>query len=610
VFGASVRTLAVFLAVSAALAAVIGYAGARRQGAGRFAWLLPLAVLALGPVPPRYVFAAVLALAVTELAADGRRRRALELVLGLGWGLLALFGLDMFVWGGIVTAGAFVAAAARSGAAERATRPRPLAVAAGLAAVGAAALLVAAVRGALGGLVWDTMLSPLATAGSDHAATGVLRFGWPADSGTVFSQLFTGEAKTAAWPGQGWQRALAYRAAFLVILAAPPAMLLGRRRLARTAAPLLGGAVAGWLTLAWRNDVVHVTAAFYGTLLLGAVALGGVGRRRSLAAAAAGVLAFVVLGAPLGERLWLATHLDRPTLTDLRWPTAQVRMAPARAAILDDVLERLDAYGHTPLVAWPAQPGIVFLSGRRPAVPQVTLLAGTVRDEEAVVAGLRAAGEPPLVLGRAFGVTLGGRAIQDLAPVVWTALREDYVIADRCGDITDGFQIIRSGRDAGVDPLMVAYLDRLPGTAQQVKNSLAPELTDGTTVGQTFPVGGLDLSAITVALAVGGPLPAELGFTVTVQVLDAAGAPGPPQRFRTRITQSEPVQACNLAFGPVPGTAGRRVQVTIACSDPGANRMRLLWRDAALGARGEVFPGGTALVDGRPVDADLYFISY
>ncbi len=99
VFGASVRTLAVFLAGSAALAAVLGYVGARRQGAGRFAWLLPITVLALGPVPPRYVAAAAFALAVTELAAAGRRR-ALAWVLGVGWGLLALFGLDMFLWGG------------------------------------------------------------------------------------------------------------------------------------------------------------------------------------------------------------------------------------------------------------------------------------------------------------------------------------------------------------------------------------------------------------------------------------------------------------------------------------------------------------------------------
>ncbi len=500
-----------------------------------------------------------------------------------------------------MSAGAFVAAA---------DRPRVPVVFGGLAAVGAASLLIAAARGALGALIWDTVLSPLSTARSHPAAANVLRFGWPADGGTVFSQVFTGEVKTPTWPGQTWQRVLAYRVGFLAILALPPAVLLWRRELARKAAPLLANAVAGWLTLAWRNDVVHVTAAFYGTALLGAIALGGARTRRLPAVAAVGVLAVAILGAPLGERLWLATHLDRPTLTEWQRPTAQIRMAPTRVGILDDVLQRLDADGPGPVVAWPAQPGIVFLAGRRPTVPQVTLLAGTVRDEATVVAGLRAADDPPVILGRSFGMTLGGRAVQDLAPTIWTALRTDYVITDRCGGVNDGFEIVRSGRDAGLDPLAAPYVDRLSGTSQLVKNSRSPVLTAGTTVGQTFRVGGLDLSAITVGLASDGPLPASVELVVTIRALDDHGAAGTPQRFRTPITQSHPVEACNLAFGPIPGSAGRRVEVTIACPDPAGHRLRLVWRDSALGAGGEVFPDGTALVDGQPVPADLYFVSY
>jgi hypothetical protein len=107
ILGKSALALAVFKAVLDGTAAQFGFWYVRRLGAGRWSWVVPLGVIALAPVHPRYVAAAFFAALVGWglMRPVGRRRAA---ILGLGWGGLCLFGLDMAGYGAVILLGGWL----------------------------------------------------------------------------------------------------------------------------------------------------------------------------------------------------------------------------------------------------------------------------------------------------------------------------------------------------------------------------------------------------------------------------------------------------------------------------------------------------------------------
>ena len=68
IVGKSALALAVLKACLDGSAGLLGWLWLRRSGAGRWSWIIPVGVLALGPVYPRYLAAAAFAMWLGDLA--------------------------------------------------------------------------------------------------------------------------------------------------------------------------------------------------------------------------------------------------------------------------------------------------------------------------------------------------------------------------------------------------------------------------------------------------------------------------------------------------------------------------------------------------------------
>lgn len=613
VLGESVRSLVVFKATVAGCSSILGVHLVRRHGAGRLGWLVPLCVLALGPVPPRYLFAAAFAALHATAYRPAGSRFTRGVLLGLAWGGLTLFGLDMFICGAIIV----LAGHALIGLLAKGSftlRDRQLAgTMAGLAGSLAAMLLLASATGSLGVATWDTIVCPLAFSPQHLTLNFLESFFRPQGMDTAFSQVFTGERLGPAWPGHVALRAVSVLLMAGLVLAAP-LLALPARRLPVDArlGSLFALALCGWVAVLWRNDVAHVLAAFYGTLIVVTCLLGAI-RPRRVPVAMLGAAALVAVMAPLaGERAWLFAHASRPSLVPWERPTAGISMAKDRRETIERVLGILDAGNGGPTLGWPAQPGLVFLSGRPPASRQVTLLAGSVRDEASVVADLQGSDPEHLVLGRVAGLTPGARAINELAPAIWACLRSNYFVELQLADGAEGFQVIKKAGPNVADLEGLPLERRLPGTSQLVKNSQTPPLEPGTVISQVFRVDGIDLRGIVILVATTGTLPAEMDIEVRVEELLAGGSTRSLAVFRSRVPLDQRAQTRTLAFPPVPRTAGKTVVLSLSARPEPGHEVRLLWHDSRAdgGGQPDYYADGHALVNGRPVDADLFFISY
>lgn len=613
VLGNSVHSLVVFKAVVAGTSSVLGFLVSRRYGAKHLAWLVPLGVIALGPIPPRYVCAVAFAVFHAEILSRGGRRFTGGMLLGLAWGGLALFGLDMLFYGAIVlVAGtAFFHTIGPSNSILSARRI--VGVLVGFGGVAALSLLVAVATGILDIVVWDTVVYPLAY--SPHhlglnLLDGIFR---PQGVGTVFSQVFTGESLGPAWPGHVWQRATAIRAMMALVIAAPVLGFTVRRRIVD---PRLGSlfalALAGWIIVLWRNDVAHLVAAFYGTLLL-LTCLLGVIRLAQVPTILIGVLFLTATMAPFaGERMWLMIHWDRTSLAQWDRPTAKIAIAQSRHDTIERLLESLGANDRDPTIAWPAQPGLVFLSGKSLATSQVTLLAGSVRDELSVIDALRESDPDQLVLGRIAGLAPGVRSMQSLVPSIWAYLRSHFFIEHKLVDGVEGFQVVRSVKKTGLDMKDLPLGRQLPGTSQIVRNSQTPALMPDTVIGQVFRVGGLDLRGFGLMVATTGALPIEVDIEVEVKELLADGQTHSLGRFGSRTPLTQRTQRIPLAFPAIPHTAGKRIVLSLSVASDSKHEIRLLWHhpQADEGDPIDYYPDGHVVLNGRPIDADLFFVSY
>lgn len=613
ILGESVRTLVVFKAFIAGSSSIFGFIVARRYGARYYGWLVPLCILAIGSVPPRYFFLSLFAFAFSEMSSRSSRLFINGLLLGLAWGAISLFGLDMLLCGIIVV---FMGGTCGRIIAPVAFRPQirwVYGTLVGFFGVLGFSLLIVAVTGSLTHFIWDTLICPTAFSPHHIGQNFLEGFLSPRGSNTVFSQVFTGENLGPAWPGHSVMRTTGVWTMMILIFATPfLAAKVGRKSVDPRLGPIISLAFAGWVTLLWRSDVAHVLAAFYCTLVPSVCILSNF-RISRIPVSAIGTVAIVLATAPFaGERLWLLSQANRPNLVQWERPTAQFYMAKSRVDVLEPLLESLGSDARTPTVGWPAQPGLVFLADRPLATRQVTLLSGSVRDESAVIEDLRASNPTQMIIGRISGLAPGARSMEALAPSVWAFLRSHFFIESQVADGSEGFQVIRSAKKSGIELRDLPLERQIPGTSQLVKNSQTPVLESGMTVGQEFRVGGLDLHGMVFLFSTTGNLPTEFDVEITVEEILTGGRTKQLALFKSLVPLDQRVQLRTLALPDIPRSADKQIVFELSITSDEEHDIRMLWHDpqAENGDSTDYYPDGNALLNGQPVRADLFFISF
>ncbi len=612
VAGKSVLALATAKAFSDGLAAAVGMWGTRRLGAGKWAWLVPVGVIALGPIQPRYVAAGLLAFAASGVLSGGLDLRH-GVLLGLGWGGLACFGLDMAGYGAVILGLGFLAEARR----ERATDVRSLVpwtgVLAGAGTVLAGVVVVIAARGGLGDMTWDTVVYPVTRFKGSMGLSWWHDFGNEAKLGEVFSFMFTGENLPAAWSGHVFQRILSLRVLYLLIWVLPVAGVLRAFLSPRPEwAPVAGLALAGWATLLGRGDPSHLAMAWYGSLVLAPLILADLTAWRRPAGIVAGVV-LVAAAAPLFmEHVWLAVHLGRPSLERWQRPTAGVFLGTERITGLDRMLASLPRDPQVPLVAWPVQPGLVFLQGAALATPQTTLLAGEVRDPGQVVADLERTKPPVIIQGRAAGVIPGVRTFRGLAPSIYPYVRTHYTVGGSIASDRENYRIlVRHEGDAG-EIIALPLKKQLPTAGQQVKVSYTPLIIGEVSVAQTLLVREVDFHGVVVKLAALGPYPITIPVRMTIMELLPSGQGVVRRDGVTPVVFHKKVENVEFTFPPVPGSVGKTMIFMISNGEVEGPAFRAIWDMPEDGTEPELdfYPEGFALVAGEQTAADLYFLAY
>lgn len=612
-FGKSALGLAVAKAAADGLAAAVGLWGVRRLGAGRWSWLVPVGVIALAPVQPRYVAAAALALWAAGLfREEGVLRR--PLALGLAWGGLSLFGLDMAAYGGVILAVGLVFRRMARG--EEPAFPRQVGLLlAGWAAVLGCAAALAVALGVLGDAWWDTVVYPVTRFSGAMGLSWWRVFADGPRLGEVFASLYTGEVLPAAWPAQATMGTLALRGLYLGAWCVPVAGLVwGLRRRRIPLGPLAGLGLAGWATLLGRGDPEHLAMIWYGCLLIAVLGVATLWRCKRAAGGVLAALLVLMLAPLLMEHLWLTVHPGRPGLGNWVRDTARVRMSSDRILDLEALLGRIPGEPDAALVAWPSQPGLIFLQGGRPATAQTTLLAGEVRDPQRVVAELERSTPAHIVQGSAAGLVPGVRTLRALAPEIYPYLRTHYAIsgAFQLRPEREGFWLLDRLQPGDPSPPTLELKRQLPGAEQYVIGSFGPPIAGPRRVVQTVAVREYPLHAVTLKLAAQGPYPATVPVELTIVETLASGQ-GVVRATVTRdVVFDQLQQTVHFEFAPVDDSVGKVLALVLANGDLDGAPFTVSWSmpPDAQTAPVDYYPEGICLVDGTAVQADLYFVIY
>jgi len=609
ILGKSVWALAVFKACLDGAAGLFGFRLARRLGAGWWAVLIPLGVVALGPVLPRYLAAGLFAAYAGNVLAKPWGRRS---VFGLGaaWGALGLFGFDMVGYGGVILFLGLVCAHHSCGPGWTRSPGTWLGVGAGLAAVWGAVAVVALSLGILQVAIWDTVVYPV-TRFSD--AMGISWLDSFRDSPwlkEVFAGHYTGEILEPAWPGQSMLRALGLRAMFLLAWVIPLGELVVARRRADLRLALLAAlGVAGWATLAARGDVEHLRLIWFCVLLPVPLLLVHLPRRAAAVIAAVVMLALVPVGS---EQVWLAVHLNRDGLGVWERPTAGIRLEKDRRDQFEALCAGLEREPDQPVLVWPAQPGLQFVLDAPLATSQATLLPGEVSDTAAVLAELESSRPPAAVLGPAWGQASGIRTMQEAAPDLWSYLRKNYLLVYEYVHGGETFKTTARVEGGRAAVAAAAPSKRLPGTAHYLRTHTTKALGPGLAVAQSFRVRDLDLAGVALMFMAPGPFPYEV--SLNLKFVDPGGPSGGTvlAELPVRIVLDRKVQKKSFSFGPLVGTKGRMLVMEITGNTDQRAPFALMWHKPAAGSEGEAdfYSAGQIIFNGRPAAGDLYFITY
>ncbi len=609
ILGKSVWALAVFKACIDGAAGLFGFRLAQGLKAGWWAVLVPLGVVALGPVLPRYLAAGLFsAHAGSVLVRPWDRRSGFGM--GFAWGALGLFGLDMVGYGGVVLFLGLVIVPRACGPGWTRSPGSWMGVGAGMISVLGAATIIAMFQGVLKVAVWDTVIYPVTRFSEAMGISWLDSFRGSPWLDEVFAGHYTGEFFEAAWPGQASLRALGFRAMFLLAWILPVWGLVVARRKADLRLALLAAlGVAGWATLAARGDVEHLRLIWFCVLLPVPVALAHFTRRVSFGLAAVVLVALVPLGS---EQVWLAAHLNRPGLEVWDRPTAGIRLETELRDKLEALCTELDRDPGQPVLVWPAQPGLQFVLDAPLATAQVTLLPGEVSDVGAVLADLESSRPGVAVLGPVRGQAARIRTMQEAVPELWSYLRNNYLRADEYVHRGDTFKTaVRV--DGGRASVAAAVLSRrLPGTAHYIRTHTTKALGPGMAVAQSFRVRDFDLGGVSLMFTAAGPFPCEI--SIILKFVDPSGLSANPvmAEIPVRFEMDRKVQKKSFSFGPLAGTAGRMVVMEISGNLDGRTPFALLWHKPEHGREGEAdfYSAGRIFFNGQPAAGDLYFVTY
>lgn len=610
ILGKSALTLAVFKAVLDGTAALFGYLYLRRLGAGRWAWAVPLGVVAFAPVYPRYLAAAFFAALVGwALRRQATRRQAV--FVGLGWGGLGLFGLDMAGYGAVILLGGWLFSRWLITGGPRPSALPVAGVAAGLATVMGSAALTAAILGVLDQAFWDTVVYPVTRFRDSMGVSWTESFFRDPLLRDPFSGHFTGETLGAAWPGHAWARVFGFRAMFLLVWLVPVAFLPLMRRFGDVRwGPLLALALSGWVTLMARGDIVHLRLVWFGTLLALLLLVSHLPGRRIVRGVIGGLLLLITVLPFFTEQVWLAIHLDRATLARWERPSARVYLAREKVETLETMCSELPWDGIAPVLVWPASPGLQFVLEAPLATPQATLLGGEVRRSASVIADLQESRPPILILGNARGIMSEVNNLQGLAPALWAHLRRRYERVQEYAAAGGNYLVASRIPDAkGRAPQLEA---RLPGAAQEMATSTSPVLGPGVSVAQTFRVRDFDLGGMELLFRSPGPYPYKISFVLTFHELGGSAGTRLLQQIPVSIPLDKRTQKVKFNFEPIAGTKGKLLLMDISGHPDGTQPFSLLWNKSTeeFPEFEDFYPGGQVFFNVKPLQADLFFISY
>ncbi len=319
----------------------------------------------------------------------------------------------------------------------------------------------------------------------------------------------------------------------------------------------------------------------------------------------------MILVAPLlGEQVWLATHLDRPGLVRWERDSARVYLEPKQVETLESLCSELPWDGRSPVLVWPAHPGLQFVLGAPLATAQTTLLGGEVRDPAAVIADLERSGPPVVILGSARGLVSGVTNIQGLAPTLWAHLRRHYERAEEYMAEGKTFLVATRVSKAGDrDPGGEA---RLPGAAQEMANSTSPALGSGVSIAQSFRVLDFDLGGVELLFRSPGPYPYPVSFVLTFHELGGSRGTRQLQQIPVNVSLETRTKKIRFSFEPISGTAGKFLLMEISGNPEGTQPFSLLWNKSTeeFPLFVDYYPEGQAFFNYQSVEADLFFLSY
>lgn len=413
-----------------------------------------------------------------------------------------------------------------------------------------------------------------------------------------FGEFATGESGEPAWPGHAALRAASFRLWILWLFVAPwlasrQARAGGRTRDPATALALL--ALAGWLA---RPDLTLLGPAAVLTLpTLLRLAPRGIPGRAVLA-----VVLVVALLPPAAERAWLSLRVQREAVVVWERERAEILLTRERIRNLERVVG--SAAGEGSVWFWPAHPGLHFLFDVD--APRHVVLPRTAGAQREAVADL-AADPPRQVL---LGLTGAGAAmrIRRTAPLAWEFLRAHYEVEGDVAGVPDEFRALRlHDGDTATLPLP----QQLPDVALSFGNDASPPLVPDLAIGQTLRLGPADLAGVSVRWATSGR---DLRPTVRIAVW-TRGQDGGFTRlldfFDAELQVPGDGHRSWVRFGPVAETADQEIALTFEVQDPTAAPLHLVWHRHDAGRRDlDLYPEGTARINGEPVDADLYLSTY
>ncbi len=631
-FGVSALSLAILKCLGDGLAAGLAFRASRKLGAGSWAWLVPLGIMALGPFQPRYV--ALLGLTLLLVYAQENQTSKNWFLAGLVWGFVALFGIDGTAYGTLL-----VVTFLTVGWLEKKEMPKDgLWLGLGFAGVVFSAIGLLMIRGAGDSAWWDAVVYPLTRF---QAAMGISwweTFQRGPELGKPFAHLTTGEVLPGVWSSHGAGVTLGIRTLFVGLGLIPPLALVvaWRRGQLFRWIPWVVLALTGWLTMAGRGGGLHLKVAWLGTLVLVAGLLGDLfstkikNQRQRILSRSALVLGLVGLAAGWGtflvEKTWLATHGNRPGLEIWDRPGARISLDKTRIQVIEEVFSARTPDGKKPLAApsdpvliWPAQPGLYAIMDRPLATAQATLLAGEVRDPSAVIRQLETSAPPMAVLGKTRGLVSGVRAMGELAPELWTWQRDHFWILQEFREGNNEFKVC-AFEPQGRDKLLTIPLKfRLPDAEIRVLNKRLELPGPGVVIGQSFRVGSSDLAGLVVRFLLDTEGPAEV--TLKLKLLGKSAPETDANDYQSfdrplgqvvkKVTIEKSLKKIAFPFHPIPGSAGQDILMTLEVTEtppiPIGIGCHLFEGEEP---ENDLYPEGTAFVNGRSLAADLYLLTY